>query len=260
MSNVDEHKTGSAENTIGTSNIARYNLKTVLSSFCGDDGGGDGSQNVGGDDGGGNNGKVDLTPEQQVHIDRTFNAKFAEIQDKAEAKAKTEINDLKNQITVLKEEASNKVKSDDKGNNDVKAMQERLDKMEARNRKSIETGITGALESVSTGLNAVNPSQVAVLVRSFIKTDEDGKISVVNQEGQAMFNGEGQPMTIKEFLTDFLKKSPHLVKANGSKGAGSQGAGPGNTATNVITRAAYEALEPAKQSEFIKKGGTLTDG
>ena len=181
---------------------------------------------------------MEITPEIQAHFDGIFNKRFAELQAKgetktqeavlaAEAKYKEQIAAKETELAELKKNAGG-----DKGNNeDLTALKARLAVLEADKIKSDEQAREAHLLTAAAELNAINGKQVAQLVSPFIRA-ENGQYSVINAEGQTKLNGEGKPMTVKEYVGEFLTNNPHLVKAPGGPGAGSKGAQFGNGAVN----------------------------
>lgn len=108
------------------------------------------------------------------------------------------------------------------------------------------------------GLNggAVNNEQALILAKSNIKMEE-GK-AVVYKGDAPMVDGKGERVTVREYAALFLAENPHLAKA-GDPGSGSRGnGGDGGDGVNSITRAEYDKLSPAAQSEHCKKG-KITD-
>ena len=209
---------------------------------------------------------MEITPEIQAHFDGIFNKRFAELQAKnetkiaeaaADAMAKAEAK-YKADIAVLK--ADNETLKAAHGKVDDRAVTERIAAIEGRLKQATEAAAKNKLESIAAKMNAVNPEQVAVLVRQYIKTDDNGNLVIVNAEGQPRLNAASKPMTGEELFKEFLDNNQHLVKASGSTGAGSTGAtGFREGAAKTIKRGEYEKLSPQAKSEFIKAGGTPVD-
>jgi len=198
--------------------------------------------------------KIEFTPEQQAHIDKIFNAKFADVHTKAEAKARLEVDALKAEIEALKVKPVGKKeeKKDEKKEpgTDLTALKERLAAMELREKESKERNSQAKLLTVAAELNAVNGEQVAILIQPFIKTKEDGTLYVVNAEGQERMNGDGKPMTIKEFVAEFLAANTHLVKATGHPGAGSF-----SNKNGSVDHSALLALSPVERIKAARAAG-----
>src|SRR4030066_1107185 len=201
---------------------------------------------------------MEFTPEQQAFIDASFNKRFAEVNAKAEkalqeAVASAETKYKEQSAAVEKElaEMKKKAASGDKGNDDLTALKARLATLEADKIKSLEMAQKAQLLTVASELNAVSGDQVAMLVSPYIKSEE-GQLSVINAEGQARLNGEGKPMAIKEFVTEFLAGNPHLVKVSGTPGAGSQG---NRGEANPAKQEALLKLPPAERITAARAAG-----
>jgi len=224
----------------------------------------DGTGNAGnaGADGGqgnaGNEGNVFMTfatkEDYQKHLDSTLGKRFAEINTdanaKAEAKFKTDMDALKAQIQEL-QAGKGAGKGKGEGGEDLTALKARLAAMEQTVKTSQERERRASLNAIAAELNAVNAEQVTALVSSALKRNEDGSVSVLNAEGQVRYNGEGKPMTVREYVKEFLESNPHLVKASGQPGGGSPGARMGSGAD----KAALLNLPPIERLKAARAAG-----
>lgn len=212
---------------------------------------------------------MDFTPEQQAFIDKLVNQKYTEAYAKAKEKYDLSLAEVtansKSEADKYKAETG-KMKSDydalkaSKGGVDDKAVTERIAAIEGQLKQAREAAAKGKLESIAAKMNAVNPEQVAVLIRQHMKTDDNGNLTVVNADGLPRLNAANKPMTEDELFKEFLDGNPHLVKASGSAGAGSTGSTAFNAgAAKTIKRGDYEKLTPQGKSDFIKAGGTPVD-
>lgn len=211
--------------------------------------------------GDGGNDKKGFTEEEQNFINGLIKDKYTEAYSKAttkiSAESKAEMDDLRQQIAELKVDKGRK-KEDDKGD-DVSELKAELDSLRTEVRSTKELASREKLNAIAADMGAINSNQAAVLMSSSIKYDGD-KTVILNAEGQARRNGEGEKMTVKEFVKEFLNENPYLVKPSNKGGSGSQSAkGGGKGGDNIIKRGDYDKLSPIKQSEFIKAGGTLVD-
>lgn len=212
---------------------------------------------------------MDFTPEQQTFIDGLVNKKYTEAYAKAKEKYDLSLAEMtiNNKAETDKHNAETaKFKSDfdalkaSKGGVDDKAVTERIAAIEGQLKQAREAAVKGRLESIGARMNAVNPEQVAVLIRQFLKTDDSGNLTVVNADGLPRLNAASKPMTEDEVFKEFLDSNPHMVKASGSAGAGSTGGTAFNAgAAKTIKRGDYEKLSPQGKSDFIKTGGTPVD-
>ena len=90
------------------------------------------------------------------------------------------------------------------------------------------TRIDGALLAAASKFNAVEPEQVSQLLRNNLKLTEDGSVEVLNANGTVRYNDKADPLSIVEYVGDFLTANPHHVRASAG-GAGTQGNAGGST-------------------------------
>jgi hypothetical protein len=108
-------------------------------------------------------------------------------------------------------------------------------------QKFQQTLINNAL--LSAAADAVDPDTVVVLLSNSAQVDENGNVLV---EGKAP----------AEAVKALLEAKPFLAKATGNQGGGS----PQNTeGGKSLSRAAFDALDPAAKQQFFRDGGTVTD-
>lgn len=72
--------------------------------------------------------------------------------------------------------------------------------------------------------NVVDPEEVADLLKERVRMDEDGSLSVIGDGGSVRMNGTGVPMSVDEYVNDWLNARPHHLRTSGTSGAGSHGA------------------------------------
>ncbi len=72
--------------------------------------------------------------------------------------------------------------------------------------------------------NVVDAEEVTELLRNRVRTEEDGSLTVAGLAGGVQVNGFGAPMTLEEFVGQWLSERPHHLRASGGGGAGSRGA------------------------------------
>ena len=75
---------------------------------------------------------------------------------------------------------------------------------------------------------AVKPQQVVNLLKSKVQLSEDGKAEIIGENNVPMFNDKAEPLTIKEYVGQFLDDNPHFKVATPS-GAGSKSSVGGDT-------------------------------
>lgn len=207
---------------------------------------------------------MEFTVEQQAFIDNLINKRVAEVRTAAEAKAAETVATAEakfKELSVAKEkefaDLKAKAESGGKGNEDLTALKAEVERLKAKDARNVELARKAQLLAAASELNAISADQVAMLVTPHVKGDET--LTILNAEGQARVNSEGKPMTVKEFMTEFLAGNPHLVKASGNQGAGSQGnKGNESSSQKTIKRAEFEKLSPGDKAVFLKTG-KLTD-
>lgn len=114
--------------------------------------------------------------------------------------------------------------------------------------------VDGALINAASTKKAINPEQVARLVRDQVRMSEAGEVEVIDpKSGQVKYTETGSPMTIENLVSDWLKINSHFVAA-GPAGGGSKS----NTSSegakevdvskldlnNPADRAIYKKLRP----------------
>jgi len=85
-----------------------------------------------------------------------------------------------------------------------------------------------ALFAAASQGNAVSNEQVGALLRDNVKVADDGSVEVYDQNGVVRYNDQGVPLSVNEYVQEFLTTNPHFVKAT-TGGVGSQGAAGGST-------------------------------
>lgn len=90
--------------------------------------------------------------------------------------------------------------------------------------------VDGTLLSEASNLKAINPTQVSQLLKGNLKLNEAGTVDVIDTKtGQVRYNDKGEPIQVKDLVSEFLQANPHFVSA-GPNGAGTgQGAGKQNS-------------------------------
>lgn len=89
--------------------------------------------------------------------------------------------------------------------------------------------VDGTLLSEASNLRAINPTQVTQLLKANLKLNEAGQVDVIDTKtGQVRYNDKGEPIQVKDLVSEFLQANPHFVSA-GPNGSGTgQGAGKQN--------------------------------
>ena len=67
---------------------------------------------------------------------------------------------------------------------------------------------------------AINATQVVDLLKNDIKLNESGNVEIIDKNGLARYNSNGELLTTHELVQEFLTQNPHFVSASPS-GSGS---------------------------------------
>lgn len=81
--------------------------------------------------------------------------------------------------------------------------------------------VDGNLLGAASSRKAVNPQQVARLLKDNIRLSAAGEVEIVDESGSVRYNDQGSHMTIDDLVGEFLSANPHFVNA-GPQGMGSQ--------------------------------------
>lgn len=93
--------------------------------------------------------------------------------------------------------------------------------------------IDGALIAEASSRKAVAPDKVAALLRNQLKLTSEGRVEVVDKEGNVRYNADkATPLGISELVDEFLRENSFFVAANPA-GSGSRNAGQESSVTNV---------------------------
>lgn len=150
---------------------------------------------------------------------------------------------------------------------ELEAMKKReeFDKVLAKQRDKYETDITtlrseltslkvdGTLLNTASQRNAVNPEQVAQLLKGSVGLDETGRPVVFDRDGNVQYDPEtAEPRTIESYVNEWLDSNPHFLRSTPggviSKGSsGSVGKGPVDVSSldlsNPADRQVYKKLK-----------------
>tara|TARA_Y100000589_G_scaffold91184_1_gene85818 strand:+ start:3264 stop:3980 length:717 start_codon:yes stop_codon:yes gene_type:complete len=112
--------------------------------------------------------------------------------------------------------------------------------------------IDGALLGEASRAKAVNPQQVSQLLKGQLKLNDAGTVDVIDTKtGQVRYNDKGEPIQVKDLVTEFLQANPHFVSA-GPQGSGT-GAGEGKQGTTAQTDINKLDLTKPGDRELYKK-------
>ena len=135
--------------------------------------------------------------------------------------------DLYNKMVEEKEQAR-QTEMEKRGEYE-KLMKEQAEKFNSKINQ-YETELTsikvdGALLGEASRQKAVNPQQVASLLKGQLRLNEAGGVDVVDQNGQVRYDDNGEPLKVSKLVNEFLTANPHFVQAGPSGSGTGQGAG-----------------------------------
>ena len=84
------------------------------------------------------------------------------------------------------------------------------------------------LVNTASSLKAINPNEVKALLRDKLKLNDSGSVEVVSDNGTPRYNDKGEPMSVQDFVAEYLNNNPHHLSAT-PKGTGSQSGIGGDT-------------------------------
>jgi len=84
------------------------------------------------------------------------------------------------------------------------------------------------LVNTASSLKAINPNEVKALLRDKLKLNDSGSVEVVSENGTPRYNDKGEPMSVQDFVSEYLNNNPHHLAATPS-GTGSQSGIGGQT-------------------------------
>jgi acylphosphatase len=130
------------------------------------------------------------------------------------------------QARKLLQEKENKEIEDQKARGEfekiLKEQAEKSNKEIAGLRSEIEkVKVDGALVTAASKNQAINPEQVKDLLKGNVKLTDDGKVEILAENKQPMYNKDGDLKSIDEYVKDFITENPHFQTATPS-GSGSK--------------------------------------
>ncbi len=150
----------------------------------------------------------------KVYTQAELDAVAAEVRRKAEAKLakKFEGIDVEHYKSLTAKEESEKISKAQEKSEFEKLLKENADKF--NNKISTLTSeltkikVDGALINAASTKKAINPEQVARLVRDNIKMSETGEVEVVDPKtGQTRYTDNGDPLNIDGLVEEFLQST-----------------------------------------------------
>ena len=159
------------------------------------------------------------------------------------------------QARKLLEEKENKQMEDQKARGEfekiLKEQAEKSNKEISGLRSEIEkVKVDGALLNAASKNSAVNPEQVKDLLKSNVKLTQDGKVEILAENNQPIYNKDGDLKSIDEYVKDFITENPHFQTATPS-GSGSK-ANLGKVDAKPFNLADLDMTKPEDRKQYAE--------
>ena len=159
------------------------------------------------------------------------------------------------QARKLLEEKENKEMEDQKARGEfekiLKEQAEKSNKEIASLRSEIEkVKVDGALLNSASKNSAINPEQVKDLLKKNVKLTDDGKVEILAENNQPMYNKDGDLKSIDEYVKEFITDNPHFQSATPS-GSGSQ-ANLGKVDAKPFNLADLDMTNPEDRKQYAE--------
>ena len=159
------------------------------------------------------------------------------------------------QARKLLQEKENKEMEDQKARGEfekiLKEQAEKSNKEIAGLRSEIEkVKVDGALLNAASKNSAINPEQVKDLLKGNVKLTDDGKVEILAENKQPMYNKDGDLKSIDEYVKDFITDNPHFQSATPS-GSGSQ-ANLGKVDAKPFNLADLDMTKPEDRKQYAE--------
>lgn len=181
----------------------------------------------------------------KVYTQAELDAVAAEVRRKSEAKfsKKYEGIDVEKYQTFLAQEEQQKINQAKEKSEFEKLLKENAEKFQGKinnlTSELTKIKVDGALINAASTNRAINPEQVATLVRNNVKMTESGEVEVIDPKtGQTRYTDNGDPLNINGLVQEFLQTNPHFVTA-GQPGGGSKS----NTGTEGVSKVDVTKLD-----------------
>jgi hypothetical protein len=69
------------------------------------------------------------------------------------------------------------------------------------------------LLNAAAKFKAVNPEQVQTLLRNSVRLNEEGEAEVIDSTGAVRYTDSGSPVTVEQYVEEWLRGNPHFVAA-----------------------------------------------
>lgn len=86
-----------------------------------------------------------------------------------------------------------------------------------------ETRVDRELVWAAASQHAINPAQVAHLMKDRVRLDNDLEPVVMNAQGDRLFDRYGRPVAVADAVGTFLEENPHMVRPSTALAGGGSG-------------------------------------
>ncbi len=207
--------------------------------------------------------KVDETVETNIEEEKVYNLKQSDLEKLIQKRVGHVTKNFEKkyagidpeQARKLLEEKENKEIEEQKARGEfekiLKEQAEKSNKEIASLRSEIEkVKVDGALLNAASKNSAINPEQVKDLLKGNVKLTDDGKVEILAENKQPMYNKDGDLKSIDEYVKDFITDNPHFQTATPS-GSGSK-ANLGKVDAKPFNLADLDMTKPEDRKQYAE--------
>jgi hypothetical protein len=177
----------------------------------------------------------------KASISKKYERQFAELGDIEELKS------LKSQAEKTRQEEAMK-----KGEFE-KILQEKLSIKDAEisKRESVirEFKVDLPLVNAAAKYRAVNPEQVKALVKSNVRLNDEGEVEVLDANGSVRYNDKGQPVSVDDFVRNWLDENPHFQMSTPATTNSKSGI---SNSKSDFDPATLDLTDPAQRAQYAE--------
>ena len=181
----------------------------------------------------------------KVYSQQELDAIAGDVRRKTEAKLakKFEGIDVEKYQNLMAQEEQVKISKANEKSEFEKLLKENAEKYNSKittlTSELTKIKVDGALMNAASTKKAINPEQVARLVRENVKMSEAGEVEIIDPKtGQTRYTDTGDALTVDGLVSEFLQTNPHFVSA-GQPGGGSTS----NTGTTGVSKVDVNNLD-----------------
>lgn len=200
-----------------------------------------------------------VTPEVEIQEDRTFTQ--ADVDKIVQArldkhKRKYEGIDVSEYRNLKTAEEEREIEAMKKREEFDKVLSQQKDKFSSEintlRQELTSLKVDGTLLSTASNRNAVNPEQVAQLLKDRVGLDETGR-PVVYDKGNVVYDPDtAEPKSLESLVNEFLDANAHFLRS-GPSGVTSSGAAGSAPTTTKVTDISSLDMTKAADRELYKK-------